>query len=187
MEVKMLDDKDPRVSNRKQPILMAILVVIIIVSWIWCWWWPLQITTVYISRHAEKLNTTSDTPLSPEGEIRALELAHVLKDEGIDAVFATQFLRTQQTGQPTANLAGVNVTQYSASTPQEVVDAILTDHIGNRVLVIGHSNTLDDIAAGLGVSEVPELTESQFDRLYVVHRFGSTTHLDRLRYGVETP
>ncbi len=81
----------------------------------------------------------------------------------------------------------MNVTQYSAGTPQEVVDAILADHIGNRILVIGHSNTVDDIAAGLGVSSISELAESQFDRLFVVHRFGSTTHLDRLRYGVETP
>ena len=75
----MLDDKDPMVLTHKQPIIMAILFVIIIVSWIWCWWWPLPVTTVYISRHAEKLNTTSNTPLSPDGEYRALELAHVLR------------------------------------------------------------------------------------------------------------
>ncbi|GJM30579.1 MAG: phosphoglycerate mutase [Cyclobacteriaceae bacterium] len=183
----MSNGKGSMAITKLQPIIMAFLAIIIIVSWIWCWWWPVPVTTVYISRHAEKLNYTSDTPLSPVGEVRALELAHVLKDEGIDAVFVTQFLRTQQTGQPTATESGVNVIQYDAGISQEVVDAILANHIGQQVLVIGHSNTVDDIAIGLGAPGVPELDELQFDRLFVVHRFGSTVHLDRLRYGVETP
>lgn len=163
--------------SRIKPYLLPIL-AIIIVFWIWCWWWPIPVTTVYISRHAEKLNTTTDTPLSASGKIRATELAHVLKDEDIDAVFVTEFLRTQQTGEPTTTQTGISVIQYNAGTPQDVVDTILADHAGNKV---------DDIPTGLGVSGVSELAESQFDRLFVVHRFGSTAHLDRLRYGTETP
>ncbi len=182
----MTNHKEVPFIWRIKPYLLLIFATIIIVSWIWCWW-PNPITTVYISRHAEKLNATANTPLSASGLIRATELAHVLKDEGIDAVFVTEFLRTQQTGEPTATQTGIGVIQYSASTPQDVVDTILADHAGNKVLVIGHSNTVDDIATWLGVSGVSELTESQFDRLFVVHRFGSTAHLDRLRYGTETP
>ncbi len=52
---------------------------------------------------------------------------------------------------------------------------------------MGHSTTVDDIAAGLGVTGVSVLDESQFDRLFVVHIIESVNHLERLRYGVETP
>ena len=89
--------------------------------------------------------------------------------------------------QPPRRQAGISVIQYSASTPQDVVDTILANHAGNKILVIAHSNTVDDIATGLGVSGVSELAESQFDRLFVVHRFGPTSHLNQLRYGAETP
>lgn len=178
----MPNHKDVTFIRRMKPYLWPIITIIFI---IWCWWWPTPITTVYISRHAEKLNATANTPLSASGQIRATKLAHVLEDEGIDALFVTQFLRTQQTGEPTATQAGISVIQYN--TPQDVVDTILANHAGNKILVIAHSNTVDDIATGLGVSGVSELAESQFDRLFVVHRFGSTAHLDQLRYGEETP
>ena len=65
--------------------------------------------------------------------------------------------------------------------------AILAAHTGARVLVVAHSNTVDDIAAALGVAGVAELDEQQFDRLFVIHRFATLAHIDRLRYGSETP
>ena len=38
-----------------------------------------------------------------------------------------------------------------------------------RALVVGHSNTLPDIIRGLGVqASIPEITESEFDNLFVV-------------------
>jgi len=183
----MSKDKDPMVGNRKMPVLIALFAIIFIAIWIWWLWWPYPITTVYLSRHAEKLNATVNTPLSAAGELRAGKLAHVLKDEGIDVVFVTEFERTQKTGEPTALQAGVAMIQYDSGAPQDLVDTILADYAGEQVLVIGHSNTLDNIAAELGVSGVPELNETQFDRLFIVHRFGSSAHLNRLRYGLETP
>ena len=48
-------------------------------------------------------------------------------------------------GQPTATEAGVDVVQYSASAPQEGVDTILANYTGKRILIIGHSNTVDDM------------------------------------------
>ena len=183
----MQKKKEWSLFRQKYPIVMVILTLIFVVLWIYCWWWPHPVTTIYISRHAEKLNSGSDPALSANGVIRAGNLAHVLKDAGIDAVFVTEFQRTQQTGSPTATQAGTQLTQYSAGDSTAVVNTILANHTGEQILIIGHSNTLDDIAAGLGASGVPELNESQFDRLFVVHRVGSTAHLDRLRYGTETP
>jgi broad specificity phosphatase PhoE len=173
--------------DRRLWIIVGILVVAVVLIWYLCFLWPVEITTVYIIRHAEKADSSANPPLSAAGQARADELAHVLSDEGIDAVFVTNFTRTQQTGAPVAAAAGVTPKQYQASETQSVVDTILADHIGDRVLVVGHSNTVDDIASGLGATDLSDLGEDQFDRLFVVHRFANVAHLDQLRYGVETP
>lgn len=146
------------------------------------------VTTVYIVRHAEKAAAGgSDPELSAAGEERADELAHVLADAGIDAVFVTEFRRTRQTGAPTAAAAGVEPREYGAGDAAGLAGTIRRGSLGGSVLVVAHSNTVDDVAAALGAPGVRELDESQYDRLFVVH-FGSWgSHLESLRYGHETP
>jgi len=163
--------RNPLLDLRRSLLLPLLVVSIFLVILVWCWWWPVSTTTI----------------LSPAGQARAQALAHVLRDEGIDAIFVTSFQRTQQTAAPLAAAAGITPIIYDAGSPDQAVDAILADHPGQRILVIGHSNTLDDLAAGLGAAGVPELGEQSFDRLFVIHRFGAAPHLDRLRYGEETP
>lgn len=168
-------------------IITAILVIAVVWILYRCYLWPLEVTTLYIVRHAEKVENGADPPLSAAGQARADELARVLADQQIDAVFVTNFLRTQQTGAPLAAAAGVTPQQYQASDTQGVVNTIITNHPGERVLVVGHSNTVDDIAAGFGVSGLADLPEARFDRLFVVHRFADIAVLDQLRYGAATP
>ncbi len=182
-----MDPKQQIKIDRLPWIIAGILVVAVVLIGTPVYSGQLEITTVYIVRHAEKKNNSANTPLSDAGESRAKELARVLGDEGIDVVFVTNFTRTQQTGKPVAAAAGVTLEEYPALNIQFVVDAILADHIGDRVLVVGHSNTVDDIAAGLGATGLSDLDEDQFDRLFVVHRFANHAHLDQLRYGAATP
>lgn len=59
-------------------------------------------TTVYIVRHAEKVNETDTTDLSPAGHQRALALADTLARQGIDSIFTTPTRRTRQTAAPLA-------------------------------------------------------------------------------------
>ena len=47
---------------------------------------------------------------------------------------------------------------------------LLAQHGGQRVLVVGHSNTLPPLIEALGVPRAPELTESDYDDLFVVER-----------------
>ncbi|MDH5519452.1 MAG: histidine phosphatase family protein [Acidimicrobiia bacterium] len=150
-----------------------------------CFRLPIPITTIFVVRHAE-VGAGSNPSLSPAGQARAELLARKLTQEPLAAVYVTNYARTQQTGSPAAAAAGISVTQYPAGSTQVPVDAILNDHVGKRVLVVGHSNTIDDICAGLGVSGVDELGETQFDRMFIIHRFSGVAHLDRLRYGAET-
>ena len=146
-----------------------------------------EFTTIYIVRHAEKLEGSADPSLSEAGQARADELVRMIGGDGIDAVYVTAYARTRETGAPTAVQAGIDTIEYPAGDAQFVVSQILSNHAGERVLVVGHSNTVDDIARALGAENVSDLTEHQYDQLFVIHRFGEEAHFDRLRYGAETP
>src|SRR5438876_10437133 len=70
---------------------------------------------VVIVRHAEKAaNGGNDPDLSSAGHARADELARILKDSGITAIFSTEFKRTQETATPTATLIHVTPTVAAA-------------------------------------------------------------------------
>lgn len=147
-----------------------------------------NMTTVYIVRHADKEGAGGDPPLSQAGKERAQTLAYMLRQDKVKAVFVTSFLRSRQTGEPTALDSGVAIQEYSNAN--DVADLILANFGGRRVLVVAHSNTVKVIAASLtGSLAVPvaDILEHQYDRFYAVHRIGPKGHLDRLRYGVATP
>jgi len=177
-----------RAQDSRRWMLSAILVIVVVLFVVPLLpWAATPTTTIYIVRHAEKAGNTANPPLSVAGQARAQELIRVLGDDDFDAVFVTHFTRTQQTGGPLTTFKGLVAQQYQAGDTQSVVDTILADHTGGRVLVVGHSNTVDDIAAALGATGLSDLAEDQFDRLFVVHRFGDVAHIDRLRYGARTP
>ena len=58
---------------------------------------PAAATIVFV-RHAEKADQSKDPELSAEGVARAEELARVLRDLPITAVYHTEFRRTAATG-----------------------------------------------------------------------------------------
>lgn len=149
---------------------------------------PAPATTIYIVRHAEKADTSRDPELSEAGRARARTLAHVLTDAGLDAIFVTDTHRSRQTAAPIAAATGLTPTQYDARDAAALAATIAADHAGQQVLVVGHSNTLDDIAAAFGITGLADLEESQFDRLYAVrHLADAVGELVKLRYGVATP
>lgn len=150
-----------------------------------CFKMPIKHTAVYVVRHCEVLGG-SNPNLSTAGQQRAALLARKLTAEPLDAVYVTQYNRTQQTGQAVAAAAGLTATSYDATDAQVPVDDIMNNHVGGRALIVGHSNTVDDICSALGVNGVGELDHDHFDRLFVVHRFATTGHLERLRYGAAT-
>lgn len=148
-------------------------------------------TTIVLVRHAEKEGPPADPvdpPLSAAGQTRAQELARVVGQAGITAVFATQFQRTQQTVQPLATAQGLSVTRVNANDTAALLDQIRTNHFSGTILVAGHSNTVDDIIEGFGGAAMDDLPDGQFDNLFVVViRRMSPTKVVHLKYGVATP
>lgn len=186
---KTFPEIERRRKRRKQrAILMAIYVAIAICL---AWFFESQATTTIIFvRHAEKEAVPADDPsLSPAGQRRAAELARQLVDadviQGVDAIYATPFRRTQETAQPLAAALDLPITSYEPDDNAAVLSDILARHKGKIVLVVGHSNTLPTLIADLGASKrVPPIEEDEYDNLYLVAIpwFGKTKTI-RLRYG----
>jgi broad specificity phosphatase PhoE len=126
-------------------------------------------TTVLVLRHAEKgpnTNPDQQTPLSPAGEARARELAHVALKAGVSGIYVTEFLRTQQSAKPLADALQIAATRYSQ--PSSLVASIAAEHRGDVVLVVSHSMLVEQILAQLsGTSPSGPLTD-EFDNLFLV-------------------
>jgi broad specificity phosphatase PhoE len=130
--------------------------------------------TIFVVRHAERADSASGGPpmmatdpdLSDAGKARAQSLAAALKDAGIKSIYTTEYKRTRQTGEPLARILGVPVTPLPARDLPALIDKLKT--ADGNALVIGHSNTVGDIIARLGVTEPVKLTDHDYDNLFVV-------------------
>ena len=154
---------------------------------------PQSITTVIVVRHAEKATGQGDDPhLSDAGERRAEALARALENAGVSAVITTQWKRTAETALPTAREAGATpevVPVAWDSIPRNAADvaAAVRRHPGEVVLVVGHSNTVPDIVAALGVERPAEICDSEYDRMEIVSmEEGGNAQLIEARYGAPT-
>jgi 2,3-bisphosphoglycerate-dependent phosphoglycerate mutase len=144
------------------------------------------VTTVILVRHAEKKiePENPDPDLSPAGQARALELTRVFANSGIQAIYATQYKRTQQTVAPLASKLQLPIIAIDAKQSQELVSRILSDHRGQTVFIAGHNNTVPEIVNLLSAEKLPLIPESEFDNLYIVtvYRFGKAKVV-KLKYG----
>ena len=149
-----------------------------------------RLTTVILVRHAEKEVVGDDPELTPKGTERALELAHVVGEVDVSAVYATPFARTRNTAMPLANLLGLelNIVDAGNSFAAEMAAIVHTDHAGETVVIVSHSNITPEIIGELGVEPIPTINDDEYDDLYVVTIGPSgNVSLLPLRYGSETP
>ena len=151
-------------------------------------------TAVFLVRHAEKVADMPDPPLSDEGRARARALAHALSDAGIDVIYSTEFARTRQTAQAVSEVTGLDVRIFPVgeSTVDAFIDGlareILERQAGRTVLVVGHSNTVPALARALGATEAADLTEKDYDDLFLVELTQTgAVRLLRLHYGERSP
>ena len=74
--------------------------------------------TLYIVRHAEKVDHSDASALTPLGRRRAAALSTILADVELDAIYSTRFLRTKLTVAPTAKAKGLTVTPKTPTAAQ---------------------------------------------------------------------
>jgi broad specificity phosphatase PhoE len=132
---------------------------------------PAAPTTVILVRHAEKAKEPADDPpLTETGAERARELARVIGSAGISTIYTTPWARTRQTAGPLSEalkLTPVEVKtgpQYAA----ELAARLKSAHPGETVLVVGHSNTTQQVIRALGIADAPSIADSQHDDLFIV-------------------
>ena len=142
--------------------------------------------TVILTRHAEKAATPpQDPPLSSAGEKRANLLASMLADAGVDAIYVTEYQRTQQTAAPLAARDHLKPIVIPAADTDSLVKAVRARQTG-VVVIVGHSNTLPALTAALGGPAVT-IADNEYDNLFVLTVGAAQSSLLRMHYGSAIP
>jgi 2,3-bisphosphoglycerate-dependent phosphoglycerate mutase len=129
------------------------------------------VTTVILVRHAEKAAAPADDPpLTEEGTARAERLARMLASSGVTTIYTTPFMRTRGTAAPLATALKLKPLEVKTGPAYaaEVARLIREKHAGGTVLVVGHSNSTQNVMKALGVTSAPKIEETEFDNLFVV-------------------
>ena len=132
--------------------------------------------TFYVVRHAEKAaqaaNMSSDVPLSTVGKQRAERLGGLLHNKKIGLIYSTNTIRTRTTAEPTANHFLLSINTYGPKPDSAFIKLLKSQK--KNTLVVGHSNTVDDIVNMLcGETKVAgDLDETIYDNLYIIKRKG---------------
>ena len=164
--------------------LFAVLGAVVVIAYFVTFRRP--VTTVILIRHAEKIidPNNNDVDLSPAGQARAQEIVRMFGDAGVNAIYATQYKRTQQTVKPLADKIGVPVTIVNSKSTGDLLAQIRAQHSGQTIFIAGHNNTVPEIIAALGGPQYPIIPESEHDNLFIVtvYRTGKAKVV-KLKYG----
>ena len=139
--------------------------------------------TYYVVRHAEKETATgsmnsTDVPLTDLGRRRAEALKETLSNKKIKHIYSTNTIRTKSTAKPTAEYFQLSIQEYGPR-PDSVFIQTLKKQKGNT-LIVGHSNTVDDIVNLLMGTKtiVKDLEDSEYDHLFIVKRKGKKVRFE---------
>ncbi len=140
-------------------------------------------------RHAETAGGGSNPNLSTAGIVRAEDLAHALSNFDLSTVYSSNFNRTRQTAQPTADSQGHTTEIYNAFNIPGFANDLRSEHRGQSVLVVGHSNTTPELINALSqTTSIPTFNENTYDNLYIVHlKIDGSSIIYHLEYGEDTP
>ena len=125
-------------------------------------------TLIVLVRHAERAGPSAEDPgLTPIGSERARALARLLEDAGITQIHASPTRRARDTGLPLAEHQGLEIERYDPRDLEGFAARLLA--LPGRHLVVGHSNTTDELSVLLGgASYGPIMEEWEYDRLYLL-------------------
>ncbi|MBC7850160.1 MAG: histidine phosphatase family protein [Chitinophagaceae bacterium] len=143
--------------------------------------------TYYVVRHAEKAtqsaNMSSDVSLNEKGKQRAETLKELLGNKKIAHIYSTPTIRTMSTAQPTADHFKLAIEKYGPVPDSIFISKLKT--LQKNTLVVGHSNTVDNLVNGLaGNKVVPgDLHDSVYNKLFVIKVKGKKSTVNIKTYG----
>jgi phosphohistidine phosphatase SixA len=139
--------------------------------------------TVFLVRHAniDLPPANNDPDLNAAGRQRADALANALGAAGVGRIFTSERRRTKQTVAPLAS--GLHIQPSVAPAPAVFAQKVSSGSFGDVILVAGHSNTMPEMIAALGVAgPAAAIGESEFDNLFIVTIANGQASVLRLKY-----
>lgn len=139
---------------------------------------------IILVRHADRDDGKDN--LNEAGKKRAQDLADMLREADIKAVFSSDYDRTRETAKPICEALKMQPIIYDARDIPALVAKIKKEYAGESVLVVGHSNTIPET---INVFEVnPPLTtinHHEYSNLYIL-KYGAKNEVILLKYGEHT-
>lgn len=132
-----------------------------------------ETTLFFLVRHAEKDTTGgSNADLNNIGRGRAAVLPKILKKITISGVYSTETPRTRNTAEPVAKAKKQVVTIYNAKKQAEFAQNLVNNGDGKRYFIVGHSNTIPQLAMQLSSRSTnqpaADLPDNEYTRIYIV-------------------
>lgn len=129
------------------------------------------VSTFFLVRHAEavKTNTDPDPELTAVGQTRALALRQTLSQVSLAGIHSTNFKRTRNTVQPTADAKSLTINTYDATFQSQNIDNWIKTYKGKAALIAGHSNTIPNLAnLFIGKNTFSAIPDSINSNLYII-------------------
>jgi broad specificity phosphatase PhoE len=147
-------------------------------------WWRCRPTTLVLVRHADRAG--DQDALTPGGVRRAEELVQAPELGGVHAIFTSDTARARETAAPVARALGITPIERPASATGPLLEEVLQHHRGERVLVVGHSNTVPQLIRDAGGPTLPDIPHDEFDNIFVLtycECWRPKAELSRSKYG----
>jgi broad specificity phosphatase PhoE len=167
----------PGITRHRRPFLaplwLTLLAALVIAALGFSFYRDAGTTVVLLVRTAEKdPGTIADPPISPEGEERAEHLARMFGDAadgaGLDAIYASEDRRAQQTAAPLAERLHLAPVIFSGAAAAAVAARLLHEHAGGSILVIASGAAFAQMLRTLGGTELPLRAADEPEAMYIV-------------------
>ncbi|HEX6704413.1 MAG TPA: phosphoglycerate mutase family protein [Albitalea sp.] len=127
---------------------------------------------VILVRHAElsgePMHPQVEMPLSKVGAARAKRLAAMFGHAGIATIYVTEFVRTSETAQPLARQIGRKPVVIAKADLPGLIARLHASHSTQRVMVVGHADTLPEILTALGHPKQVQIKPYDYGNVFVV-------------------
>jgi len=123
---------------------------------------------VFLVRHADRQDSSPDSPLSKAGKARAEHLALLLQHSGIAAIYTSEWQRTIMTAGPLAATLKIKPVSLPKTNVEMLFNRIRGKHSEDVVLIVGHQKTIPLLLKLFGHQWDFLMERHEYDNLFVL-------------------